>query len=112
MTTTQLCDLNAQCPAGMAYGVVVVFDGRNNDESPQDMADNATIRFYATASEMYAAWDMACDFDEYLLEGSVIKRLDNLEAFHYAIVVDGDDDMPTVTWSPKPPAPEATDVAV
>lgn len=93
--------LNAERPEGMAYGLVILYDGRHNSETAEEQAGTAFTGWYATEAELHAAWDVALDMDGYLMESAAIKRLDELDTVTYAILVrDEEDDLPYIGWAP------------
>lgn len=103
LTTKILRDLNAECPEGMTCGLVILYDDDNSDEG-ETIAGEAFVGWYRTEAEMLAAWDVALHMDTHLINGSAIKRLDELATTQYVIAAQTDEDgtgMPYITWGPK-----------
>ena len=112
MTTKQIIrDLNAECPEGKHYGLVIMCDADNGDDA-DTQADSAFVDFYATEAEMDSAWGAARYVTEVYGKEAVIKRLDDLEHTEYVITSDTDDDgnqLPlAIQWFPKTDKPSTT----
>jgi hypothetical protein len=97
MPAKVLRNLNAEQPDGMAYGLVIVYEG---DERGAAQAENATLLWFKTEREMNAAWMVAYQMADQMIERPIVKALDALETTQYAIVAN-DFDYTYVGWGPK-----------